>query len=314
MPTTWNDSRNCSPSTSTVSVWCSAMRISSSDARVDGVAAHPRARRVRALAVEAGLGDEHALAPGLDPAVGGLEQHREVGGEQLGLRAHDDAEAVELVAHLFGLVEHEGHVVVSHAIAIGVQLLGEAQQHREAALHVGRAEAVQHVALDPRHLVARVGGHGVEVTTEQTRRSRPSCVRTTMLCSMRSMASDGARVAQARLDEVGELGLVVALRRHRHQRGGEPEQVGGVGVEHRRRRRRLASRRGAVVAQDVVELRLVVALALGEALHHQHARQAERATRRTRGRGWRRWRRTSRARCRATARRRSRRRSPGWSR
>ncbi len=32
MPTTWNDSRNCSPSTSTVSVSCSAMRASTSDA------------------------------------------------------------------------------------------------------------------------------------------------------------------------------------------------------------------------------------------------------------------------------------------
>ena len=52
---------------------------------VDGVVAHPRARRVRALAVEPGLGDEHALAAGLDPAVGRLEQHREVAGEQLGL-------------------------------------------------------------------------------------------------------------------------------------------------------------------------------------------------------------------------------------
>ena len=40
------------------------------------------------------------------------------------------------------------------------------------------------------------------------------------------------------------------------------------------------SRRRAVVAQDVVELRLVVALALGEALDHEHARQPEFARRR----------------------------------
>ena len=48
-----------------------------------------------------------------------------------------------------------------------MQLLGEAQQHREPALHVGRAETVQDVALDARHLVAADRGHGVEVTAEQ---------------------------------------------------------------------------------------------------------------------------------------------------
>ena len=60
---------------------------------MDGVAAHPRARGVGTVAVEAGLEHEHALAAGLDPAVGGLEQHREVAGEQLGLLGEDLAAA-----------------------------------------------------------------------------------------------------------------------------------------------------------------------------------------------------------------------------
>ena len=41
---------------------------------------------------------------------------------------------------------------------------------------------------------------------------------------------------QARLDQRGEIGVVMALRRHPDERGGEREQVGGVEVEHRRRR------------------------------------------------------------------------------
>ena len=73
-------------------------------------------------------------------------------------------------------------------------------------------EPVEDVALDPRHFVARVGGHGVEVTAEDDpavaaeRRARDH---------VRADAIDGERRRarpEARLDEVGELGLVVALR------------------------------------------------------------------------------------------------------
>ena len=80
---------------------------------VDGVAAHPRARRRGArLAVESGLRHEHALAAGLDPPVGGLEQDREVG-----RRAARAARRTRMPSplnssrDLFGFVEHEGHVV-----------------------------------------------------------------------------------------------------------------------------------------------------------------------------------------------------------
>ena len=117
-----------------------------------------------ALTLEARLEHDHALAAGLDPRVGGLEQHREVALEEIRLLVEDTAEAVEPVGDLLALVERERHVVAG-TLRVGVQLLGEAEEHREAALHVGRTETVQHVAFDLRDLVA-VGRHGVEVPTE----------------------------------------------------------------------------------------------------------------------------------------------------
>ena len=117
-----------------------------------------------ALAVELRFEHDHALATGLDPRVGGLQQHREVAVEQLGLLLEDARRPLNAVGDLLALVERERHVEAG-TVGIGVQLLGEAQQHREPALHVGGAETVQHVAVDRGDGVA-VGGHGVEVTAE----------------------------------------------------------------------------------------------------------------------------------------------------
>ena len=79
-----------------------------------------------------------------------------------------------------------------------------------------------------RHLVATVRGHGVEVAAEQDAAVAPELGAHDDVVRH---AVDGERrraLAQALLDEIGELGLVVALRRHRDQRGGELEQVGRV--------------------------------------------------------------------------------------
>ena len=196
---------------------------------VDRVAAHPRPRGVRALAVEVRLEHDHALATGLHPRVGGLEQHREVAVEQLGLLLEDAAEAVEPVGDLLALVERERHVVAG-TLGIGVQLLGEAEQHREPALHVGRTETVQHVAVDASGPALPLAGTVSRWPPSTTRRSRPSCVRAITLAPTVSIASDGARDRSRSSTIFGELGFVVALRRHRDQRGGEPEEVGGVVV------------------------------------------------------------------------------------
>ena len=82
-----------------------------------------------------------------------------------------------------------------------------------------------------RHLVAAVRGHGVEVAAEQ---DAPVAAELRAHHDVVRHAVDGERrraLAQARLDQVGELGLVVALRRHRDQRGGEAEQVVGRRVD-----------------------------------------------------------------------------------
>ena len=114
-----------------------------------------------------------------------------------------------------------------------------------------------------------VGGHGVEVAAEHDPAVAPE------LRARDHVGADGLDRERRRarpqplLDDLGQLGLVVALRRHRDERGGETEEIGGVEVDDGTG----ASRGDPVVAQDVVELGLVVALALGRA----GARSARRA-------------------------------------
>ena len=73
------------------------------------------------------------------------------------------AEPVELVGDLLTLVERQR--AVEARLPAGADLLGEAEEHGEPTLHVGGPQPVQHVTVEPRHLVA-VGGDGVEVTAE----------------------------------------------------------------------------------------------------------------------------------------------------
>jgi hypothetical protein len=79
------------------------------------------------LAVEPRLHHEHTLAPGLHPAVGGLEEHREIGGEQPVAGLEDLPQAIELVGHFLALVERERHVEAG-ALGFGLERFGQAQQ------------------------------------------------------------------------------------------------------------------------------------------------------------------------------------------
>ena len=130
---------------------------------------------------------------------------------------------------------------------------------------------MQHVAVDARDRVA-VGGHGVEVAAEHDPAVAPE------LRARDHVGADGVdrerrrACAAAAPRRLGQLGLVVALRRHRDERGGETEEIGGVVLE---RRNRCAHVDDAVVAEDVVELGLVVALARFEAAHDQRTGQRE---------------------------------------
>ncbi len=116
-----------------------------------------------ALALEMRPEVQRPLAPRLDAIAGGLEQHREVTGKQLRTGVEHVAEAVELVLDLLALVERQR--AVEARLTAGADLLGEAEEDGEPALHVGGPQPVEHVAVEPRHGVA-VGGHGVEVTAE----------------------------------------------------------------------------------------------------------------------------------------------------
>ncbi len=125
-----------------------------------------------------------------------------------------------------------------------MQRLGEAQEHGEAALHVGRAEAVQHAVLDPGHLVARIRGHGVEMAAEHHPLPPTELGAGDHVLPHPAERQRRRPGTQARLDQIGQLGLLVALRTHCDQRGGESEEVGGVRREHGRlhgRRRHVAA-------------------------------------------------------------------------
>ena len=80
---------------------------------VDRVHAHPRPGRMRARAVERGAHVDRALAAGLDPPAGRLEQDREVARDEIGALGEQPAQPVVLVGDLLAVVEHEGHVALA---------------------------------------------------------------------------------------------------------------------------------------------------------------------------------------------------------
>src|SRR5690606_14469708 len=128
---------------------------------VDGVDPEPRPGAVGALAGDPDVGADRALAAALDDPAGGLHQHREVGGEPVGVLFRDALEAVQLGRDLLAVVEDVRDVAhrVGHR---GRQL----QRDRHPGLHVGGAAAVEPVTLDPAGQVVR-DGHRVEVPGDQ---------------------------------------------------------------------------------------------------------------------------------------------------
>ena len=108
------------------------------------------------------------LQPPSTRAVGGLEEHGEVGvGDQLGSLLLDVQQPVVLRVDLLGLVEHERDV----AAGLG-HLVGDPEHDGDPALHVDGAPAPEHLSpggVDPPgRQVHRVGGqrHGVDVAGE----------------------------------------------------------------------------------------------------------------------------------------------------
>ena len=88
---------------------------------------------------------QRALTSGFDSAAAGLEEHGKVARQQVGSIREHVAEAVELVGDLLAFVERQR--AVEPRPSAGADLLGETQEYRQAALHVGGAEAVQRIGL-----------------------------------------------------------------------------------------------------------------------------------------------------------------------
>ena len=110
--------------------------------RVDRVGAHPAARRVGPLALGLQQHPQGALAAALDLAVRGLQEHREVALQPVGVRLGHVLEAVEVRRDLFVVVEDEGQVAVG-----GRHRRRDAQLHRDTRLHVAGAAAPQDAVL-----------------------------------------------------------------------------------------------------------------------------------------------------------------------
>ena len=142
---------------------------------------------------------------------------------------------------------------------------GQLEHDGQAGLHVGGAEAVEGVAVDAGAALPLPLGTVSRWPASTSRLGPPSSVRATTLSPTRLDVEPRHR-PQLGLEVVGDGPLVVADRRDVDELGGERQQIG---------HRSPGSRGDAVLAEDVVELGLVVALALGEPLDDEHARQPE---------------------------------------
>jgi hypothetical protein len=103
---------------------------------------------------------ERAHAAEVELVVGRLETQRHVDVTQVGVLVEDGAELVFGDGALVARVEHEGEVAADRV----AHRLGEDDHHREPALHVARAGAVEPRALDAGRAV--LGAHRVEVADE----------------------------------------------------------------------------------------------------------------------------------------------------
>ena len=225
---------------------------------------HGRAECARAPSNVAAHVDR-ALAAGLDPAAGRLEQDREVAGDELG-RARRTAGAARC-ARRRPLRPRR-----TRASRRGAARSGRRDRRRARAAprarpscrpSRGRAACRRRGAASRCRWRARCRGG------RRARRAAraPSSVRATTLCADALDVERRRALAQPRLDEVGERGFVAAHRRDRAELLGEREQIGS------RHETMPCSRRIAL------SLQLVVLLALGEVAQDQRARQAERAAR-----------------------------------
>ena len=117
------------------------------DGALDRVVREPGAGRVSADAVEVDPRGDVSQAAGLDPAIGRLEQDREVGLADEARAVEERRQWVELRGKLLAPEEEQGHV--DRAGLLGSDRPHELERHRDAAFHVARAEPVHRAGIDP---------------------------------------------------------------------------------------------------------------------------------------------------------------------
>ena len=141
---------------------------------------------------------------------------------QVGPLGEQMAQAVVLGGHLLGGIEDPGHVH-SRLCDLG----GQVEHHGQAALHVGRPEPVQGVALDPRRRVV-VGRHGVEVAGHDEPHG-PAQVGPGDDVFADPIDPEVAHRPEPGHHVIGQGLLLVAHRRDRHQFRHASQQIGHPG-------------------------------------------------------------------------------------
>ena len=126
-----------------------------------------------------------------------LEEVPDIGYEDIGGLGEQSGHAVEAGVDLLALVEDIGDV--HRRLGGGA---GQFEHHRQSRLHVGRAQAMDDVALDSGHLVA-VGRHGVGVAAEQ--QSRTGAVGARHQVLPHSLDVEPRHSPQQSLDVVGDV-------------------------------------------------------------------------------------------------------------
>ena len=111
-------------------------------------------------------------------------------------------------------------------------LLGQAEKDGDAALHVGRAETVEHVALDAGHGIV-VGRHRVEVPGHDDA-PVPALVGPGHDVEPDPFDVESGDAAQPGLDGAGQSLLLEADGRDGHQRRRERQEIVGRGGGGRR--------------------------------------------------------------------------------
>ncbi len=175
---------------------------------VDGVVGQPRPRGVAAAPAEGPRRVEVAQAAGcIALAVGSMTSTRSAV-RSAGLAGQQRRERALGERQLLATEEHEAQV--DRAVGAGRRVQRELEHHRDRALHVGRAEAVDGVGVAAARAVA-LRGHGVQVPGEEHERAIATLEHAGQHAGVAGVAGRRPAVAQHAQHVGGQRGLVARL-------------------------------------------------------------------------------------------------------